>query len=317
MHRLTREQARRIAVQAQLLGADRPAALLPMVERLTLLQLDPVSAVAPSADLVAWSRLGAAYRPADLTRALETDRTLTELIALVHPTEQLPVHLGYDAWGASAGPQKWLATNDSFRRDLLARLEDDGPLLSRDLPDTCVVPWASTGWTGNKNVTRMLELMVMRGEVAVSGRRGRQRVFDVASRIYPPGTAPLPDGERVSRGNALRLQRLGIARSSGTATPGATSFVGDAGEPAVVEDVPGEWRVDPAQVAALDRPFTGRTALLSPFDRLVHDRRRALELFEFDYRPGDVQAGCAAPVGLLRAAGAAPRPAGRQGRRHR
>ena len=56
--------------------------------------------------------------------------------------------------------------------------------------------------------------------------------------------------------------------------------VGDAGEPAVVEGVKGEWRVDPA---ALGADFEGRTALLSPFDRLVYDRRRAEELFEFEY----------------------------------
>jgi uncharacterized protein YcaQ len=56
--------------------------------------------------------------------------------------------------------------------------------------------------------------------------------------------------------------------------------VGEVGEPAVVEGVKGEWRVDPE---ALGQPFTGRTALLSPFDRLVHDRNRALELFDFEY----------------------------------
>ena len=46
-------------------------------------------------------------------------------------------------------------------------------------------------------------------------------------------------------------------------------------------DVKGTWRVDPWQ---LGRPFSGRTALLSPFDRLIHDRKRAIELFEFDYQ---------------------------------
>ena len=56
--------------------------------------------------------------------------------------------------------------------------------------------------------------------------------------------------------------------------------VGDAGEPAVVEGTEGEWRVDPA---ALGADFEGRTALLSPFDRLVYDRRRTQELFEFEY----------------------------------
>jgi hypothetical protein len=58
--------------------------------------------------------------------------------------------------------------------------------------------------------------------------------------------------------------------------------VGDIGEPATVEGVSGEWRVDPATLAGIDN-FEGRTALLSPFDRLVYDRARALELFDFEY----------------------------------
>jgi uncharacterized protein YcaQ len=49
----------------------------------------------------------------------------------------------------------------------------------------------------------------------------------------------------------------------------------------VVEGVRGEWRVDPAQ---LGQPFSGRVALLSPLDRLVYDRKRMTELFEFDYQ---------------------------------
>ena len=57
--------------------------------------------------------------------------------------------------------------------------------------------------------------------------------------------------------------------------------VGQAGEPAVVEGVKGTWRVDPS---LLGQPFSGRAALLSPFDRLIHDRKRTVELFEFDYQ---------------------------------
>src|ERR1700754_128391 len=63
MHDLPRPQARRIAVQAQLLDAHRPAELHAVVRQLTLLQIDPIAAIAPNADLVAWSRLGSSYSP--------------------------------------------------------------------------------------------------------------------------------------------------------------------------------------------------------------------------------------------------------------
>ncbi|MDQ3150040.1 MAG: winged helix-turn-helix domain-containing protein, partial [Chloroflexota bacterium] len=92
VHQLTREQARRIAVRAQLLDANRPTDLVSMVERLAMLQLDPTAAIAPSADLVAWSRLGSSYRPADLKQALEKDRTLFELNAVVRPMRDLGLY---------------------------------------------------------------------------------------------------------------------------------------------------------------------------------------------------------------------------------
>ena len=90
MHRLTKEQARHIAVRAQMLDAARPTELLAVVRQLTLLQLDPTAAIAPSADLVAWSRLGSAYQPAHLQQALEQDRTLFEHRALVRPMSSTP-----------------------------------------------------------------------------------------------------------------------------------------------------------------------------------------------------------------------------------
>ena len=91
VHQLSRQGARRVAVRAQLLQRDRPDGLVSMVRQLTLLQLDPVSAVAPSADLIAWSRLGPAYSPADLRTALD-DRRLIELRAFVRPAEDLALY---------------------------------------------------------------------------------------------------------------------------------------------------------------------------------------------------------------------------------
>ena len=71
VHELSRTDARRIAVRAQLLDSSRPGGLLEAVRHLTLLQIDPVAAIAPNAYLVAWSRLGSPYSPAELDAALE------------------------------------------------------------------------------------------------------------------------------------------------------------------------------------------------------------------------------------------------------
>jgi uncharacterized protein YcaQ len=281
VHRLTKAQARRIAVRAQLLDASRPTDLLTVVRQLTLLQIDPTAAIAPSADLVAWSRLGSAYQPDDLKQALEQDGTLFELDALVRPMGDLGLYLA----GAADQPsydhsRAWFRKNDSFRRDILDRLGTSGPLTSRDIPDTCVVPWASTGWTNNRNVTQMLEFLMTRGEIAIAGRVGRERLWDLAERVYPADVA-VPSVEEAERmKNERRLASLGIARQKTRAMPMEPTHVGEAGEPAVVEGVKGEWRVDPA---ALVDDFEGRTALLSPFDRLVHDRVRTQELFHFEY----------------------------------
>jgi uncharacterized protein len=281
VHRLTKAQARRIAVRAQLLDAPRPTELHAVVQQLTLLQIDPTAAVAPSADLVAWSRLGSAYRPTDLKQALEQNRTLFEFGALVRPMSDLGLYLaGAADWPSYEKQRAWLRDNDRFRRDILDRLEHSGPLTSRDIPDTCVVPWASSGWTNSRNVTQMLEFLMMRGEAAISGRVGRERLWDLPERVYPAGAA-VPSVEEAERmKNERRLASLGIARQKTRAMPVEPIDVGEAGEPAVVEGVKGEWRVDPA---ALGGDFEGRTALLSPFDRIAHDRVRTQELFDFEY----------------------------------
>lgn len=273
---LSREEARRIAIRAQRLDDSRPTGLLGLVEHLTFLQVDPTAVVAPSADLVTWSRMGSAYRPEHLRQAIERDRTMFEHkeqnIAAIRPTSDLALFLAEMAASPIyEGPRRWLEANESFRRDVLDRLRDAGPLLSREVPDTSVVPWASTGWTNNQNVTRMLEILTARGEVATAGRIGRQRTWDLAERVYPPGVVAVPADEAARIRDQRRLRSLGIARPI---------MVGDAGEPARVEGSALEWRVDPD---ALDGPFTGRTALLSPFDRLIHDRIRSQELFGFEY----------------------------------
>jgi hypothetical protein len=293
VHHLSGRDARRIAVRAQLLDANRPADLMSVVRQLTHLQLDPTSAIAPSADLVAWSRLGSGYSSADLRAALD-DRRLVELRAYVRPAADIALYqAAMDGWPVPAERSNgelrdwqvvfrdWVAANDACRRDILARLRADGPLPSRELPDTCLTPWRSTGWTNNQNVTRLLEFMTERGEVAIAGRKGRERLWDLAGRVYPEVSAvPVPQARRER--NRRRLRALGIARARVADATVEPPDVGDAGEPAIIEDVRGEWRVDPVYLDGA--AFEGRAALLSPFDRLAHDRVRAQEIFGFEYQ---------------------------------
>ena len=286
VHELSRADARRIAVRAQLLTKQRPSDLVETVRRLSLLQIEPTNAIAPSAELVMWSRLGAGFDPRDLRDAADEQR-LIELHQTLRVPEDIALFRAEMAEWPGSGELRewqeelrdWVRANNDCRRDILDRLRADGPLPAGELPDTCVVPWRSSGWNDNRNVRMMLDKLVQRGEVAAAGGTGRDRLWDLASRVYPDD--PVPPVEEARRLlDERRLSALGIARAKGTKLPFEPVDVGEAGEPAVVDGVRGTWRVDPAQ---LGQPFAGRAALLSPFDRLLADRLRMSELFEFDY----------------------------------
>ena len=280
---LEREQARQIAVRAQLLDAWRPDSLVSMVDHLTLVQIDPTTAVVRSADLVAWSRLGDEYDPSDLVFALETERSLTEHVSFIRTMDDIGIHLSVaDEW-VHRSTQSWIEANTRYRQQILDQLRDEGPVAASALPNDPEVPYASTGWNDDKNANRMLEVLCLRGEVAVAGREGRSRVWDLAERVYPADLLrPDPAQARRLR-DEKRLASLGIARVKPLRSPGEPSPLGELGVEARVDGVPGTWRVDPDALAAAEEPFEGRCAFLSPFDRLVYDRDRALDLFDFEY----------------------------------
>jgi uncharacterized protein YcaQ len=270
-----------------MLGTPRPTDLVDVARQLTLLDIEPTAAVAPSVDLVLWSRLGRRYAPYELEVLLENG-VLLELRSMIRPSEDIALYRAemaalrneHDLTGWRRSVSEWVKANDECRRDVLRELTTAGPLTTPELPDTCKVPWRSTGWTNNRNLTQLLEFMVLRGEVAVAGRRRGLRLWDLADRVYPDDPVPPLDEARRTR-NELRLHSLGIARPRATQTGIEPSDVGEVGEPAVVEAVKGAWRVDPAY---LEQAFRGRAALLSPIDRLVYDRKRMADLFEFDYQ---------------------------------
>ena len=291
MEQLSREQARRIAVRAQLLDLPRPSDLLDVVRRLTLVQVDLTAAVAPSAQLVLWCRLPG-FEVEDLEAAVG-DGSLVELAGMLRPAEDITLYRAdMAAWHSSdppeqwmRGAQDWVELNDTARLDLLEELRREGPLPAQALPDTCEVPWRSTGWTEGKNVMKMLEIMEARGEVAVASREGRTRHWDLSERVWPddPEAAP-PALEAQAERDRRRLASLGIARARAPKTPNEPDGVGPAGTTVEVEGVRGTWQVDPDQLEHVDDSWHGRTALLSPLDRLVFDRKRLAELLGFDYQ---------------------------------
>ena len=259
--RVTLEQARRIAVRAQLLDGSA-SGVLETVRRLGFLQLDPVSTVAPPQQLVLWSRLGAFDR-AELDRLLWVDRKLFEWNAFIWPVESLPLiraemrrirrasTLARDRWR-----RDFLKRNAGFRRYVLRELEQRGPLLSRELEDHSTPRDGKHRWHGSRQVAQMLELLHSRGELAVVGRRSGQRLWDLAVRWYPETeVAPLREAERILA--EQRFRALGVRLEKG------------------------EWHAHPD---LSDAPVPDRVTLLSPFDRLVHDRDRAEALFGFRYR---------------------------------
>ena len=252
-------EARQIAVRAQLLDGSATD-VLSTVRRLGFLQLDPISTVAPPQYLVLWSRLGR-YRREELDRLVWQERALVEWNAFLWPIEELPLLRARMQRPASADSyarreDAYLRQHASLRRYLLRELERRGPLLGREIADHPPSRREPHRWWGARKIGLMLEVMSARGQVAVVGRRGTQRVWDLAERWYPP-TERIPWPEASRRIDARRFRSQGVRLKQR------------------------RWLAHPeAAAGAVGRRLT----VLSPFDQLVADRARAEALWGFRYR---------------------------------
>jgi uncharacterized protein YcaQ len=307
--------ARRLAIAKQRLAGvaprSSPAKVLEIVRAIRCVQLDPISVVARSPQLVFRSRL-TGFEPRHLDRLLWRDRSLFEYwahAASIVLTEDHAIHhyrmRNYpspdDAWGARFAA--WAERNDALRRSMLRELRRNGPMRIRDFADNAVSDsWVSTGWTRDRNVDQMLRFLWMRGTVMVVERRGLEKWWDLTERVLPAEARRerIRDLEVTRRAAALSLRGLGVGTArhiQGHFTvrrypelplvlerlerEGAVERVG-------VDGLPGAWYVHGDDLSLLERIERGawrpRSALLSPFDNLIHDRGRTLAMFGLDYR---------------------------------
>ncbi len=310
---LTPTTARRLAISRQHLdAAPRPAEqMLDVIRDLGCLQLDPTSAVARSHLLVLWSRLGN-YDRAQLDRLLWHHRQLFEYwahAASIVLTEDYPIHaemMNRYSNGEPAYWQAWIQQNMAFRDHILDELVKRGPLSSKDFEDKSASGWASTGWTGGRNVSRMLDFLWLQGKILVKERRGQTRYWDLAERCLPDWTPrdPLPRREVVRRSAQRAIRALGVARANHIKQhftrnryPDLQPVLNELESEGRIQRIrieddgnvwPGVWYIHADDLPLLERLEAGgwqpRATLLSPFDNLIADRARTELMFNFEYR---------------------------------
>ncbi|HUG55571.1 MAG TPA: crosslink repair DNA glycosylase YcaQ family protein [Candidatus Limnocylindrales bacterium] len=288
---LSLDRARRLAIRAQALDGSARS-VLDVVRRSGVLQLDPTARVAPNHVLAVWSRLGR-HDEKELRRLIAR-RVLVEYDAYIIPMRDLPLQVAMRrlmlessaTWMTRA--RSYLAANVRFVRYVLRELDRRGPLSSDTLEDRADVAWPpppakpSSGWNADRNRTMLLHLLQWQGRVLVSGRVGAKRLWDLSERVAP-------DIERVDPRQVTRLVAERRVRHYGLVRPGSlrTAYLAapdltGVGERVRVEGgVAGEWIA--SRDLLRDAEIPDRLTLLSPFDRLIHDRDRARDLFGFDF----------------------------------
>jgi hypothetical protein len=291
---LTAGEARRVALFAQGLSGPRlrgsPAATL---RRLGGVQLDTISVLARSHELVAYARHGPIGRAA-IEKAYWGPASATfeywSHAACILPLEDWPLY-AVTRRARQARGRRWHLLEDEAgsTADVVARLRAEGPLTARQLGG------AKKGgvWWDWSEIKIAAEWLLDTGVLVCRHRQGFQRVYDLAERAIPTALA---QQERSDEECAVALveaagRSLGVATAAdlavykGVPTALVQRVVGDTDlEPVTVEGWAKPAFVPPGATDVLNRRARGRSLLISPFDSLAWDRARTARLFGFQHR---------------------------------
>ncbi|MFG2291564.1 winged helix-turn-helix domain-containing protein [Streptomyces sp. NPDC048595] len=299
---LSRDDARRLALRAQgLLGApDRRAGVRGVLRALGAVQLDTISVLARSHELVPYARLGAVGRPAveaaywaepsaGASAARPHSFEYWSHAACILPIEEWP-HFAFRRRARRAKGHRWHVMQDSERScaAVLERLRTDGPLTTSELGG------GRNGgeWWDWSETKIAVEWLLDTGDVVCTRRRAWKRVYDLAERAVPDGLLhdDLDDAECLRRLVAQAGAAMGVATRADLAdyhrlkAEQVDAVLADTGlVPVEVEGWGKPAWADPAALASAPRG-RHRTTLLSPFDSLIWDRPRTERIFDFTHR---------------------------------
>ncbi len=308
---LSLSQARRVALRAQGLDRPRPTGatvsarhVSGVVDRLGLLQIDSVNVLARAHLMPAFSRLGP-YDPALLDRlAGRRPRRLTE--AWAHEASFVPPStwrlLGFDRrswrdrmWGK---PDGFVHTHAAELDEVRRIVSDQGPVTARQVHEhfAHTHPHAGGGWWDWSVAKEALERLFFIGELAVAGRTGAfERRYDLVERVIPAAVLDQPEPDEA---DAMRALVAIAARAHGVASARCLADyfrTTPARARLAAEELVEAGELEPVTVRGWGRPawrWRGATvprratarALLSPFDPLIFERGRLLDLFGTHYR---------------------------------
>jgi len=318
---LNRDEARNILLRAQgLVGADARRGGVPaMLRRLGAVQLDTISVLARSHELVAYARLGPVGR-AKVEQAYWNSRRPAAFeywshAACVLPIEEWPYY-AFRRRAFKVRGLRWHQSHPEVCERVLARIRAEGPLTATELGGAKKGgPWWD--WSDTKIA---VEWLLDTGDVICARRTGWRRVYDLPARVLPDGLAGADptDSECVARLARVTASALGVVTHADLSDYQRLSFGGaelrrggqgltatwaaEAAGLVPVEIAAGGRRpgvrawADPAALGHDVRPGDDgsatagrqqrgrhRTTLLSPFDSLVWDRKRTLRVFGFEH----------------------------------